>query len=381
MPYAGVRPLAHSDSINISVAELTLQHMWNPKQIAGFYAFTVNSSHILPNAKLDWCKVPDTLEIDSITETESDLEVEGSETFFACAQNGVSMFCRFTNITGVSVDTNVTVNGTTARCKLPVFKYDSWDLYYQNDLDVYLITNITRNNTVACADSVDQQGSCCKQEDISCDGLCNGSSVIAYKPFSKGALKIRSSYLKCCDLSNTFVDCFGTCGGYCDTCKGRYDEREYVCPLIFSNSPTASPTTIRRAEYQFPYFFLVFLVGMVIVRVAQYHREQRLTHMLHGQLVPRPPKQEGLTKAEIEIHTKTLAFSPETEIASGDSMCAICICEFEDEETLRELRCGHIFHTECVDEWFERASTCPLCKQEAANEPNFENEQPVHVEV
>ena len=29
---------------------------------------------------------------------------------------------------------------------------------------------------------------------------------------------------------------------------------------------------------------------------------------------------------------------------------------------LRELRCGHLFHSECIDVWLQRQRLCPLCK-------------------
>ncbi|KAH7277734.1 hypothetical protein KP509_38G004700 [Ceratopteris richardii] len=43
--------------------------------------------------------------------------------------------------------------------------------------------------------------------------------------------------------------------------------------------------------------------------------------------------------------------------------CAICLCEFEEEDVLRLLpSCGHAFHTECIDTWLFSHSTCPLCR-------------------
>ncbi len=43
--------------------------------------------------------------------------------------------------------------------------------------------------------------------------------------------------------------------------------------------------------------------------------------------------------------------------------CAVCLSEFELEDSLRLLpKCKHVFHLECIDVWFQSHSTCPLCR-------------------
>ncbi|KAL3535709.1 hypothetical protein ACH5RR_004170 [Cinchona calisaya] len=43
--------------------------------------------------------------------------------------------------------------------------------------------------------------------------------------------------------------------------------------------------------------------------------------------------------------------------------CAICLSKFEDVEILRLLpKCKHAFHINCLDEWLEKHSSCPLCR-------------------
>ncbi|XWS17716.1 hypothetical protein CRYUN_Cryun33cG0091100 [Craigia yunnanensis] len=43
--------------------------------------------------------------------------------------------------------------------------------------------------------------------------------------------------------------------------------------------------------------------------------------------------------------------------------CAVCISKFEDSDVLRLLpKCRHAFHMNCIDQWLERHSTCPLCR-------------------
>ncbi|KAI8799859.1 hypothetical protein BJ742DRAFT_108725 [Cladochytrium replicatum] len=55
-----------------------------------------------------------------------------------------------------------------------------------------------------------------------------------------------------------------------------------------------------------------------------------------------------------------------------EDVCAICVCEFEEGEWCRELGCGHVFHSECVDGWLlgedggrRGHRRCPLCGRDA----------------
>ena len=43
--------------------------------------------------------------------------------------------------------------------------------------------------------------------------------------------------------------------------------------------------------------------------------------------------------------------------------CSICIDEFKDNELLKQLKCGHIFHKECLSQWFLNMNNCPFCNQ------------------
>ncbi|KAI8809805.1 hypothetical protein BJ742DRAFT_852577 [Cladochytrium replicatum] len=65
-----------------------------------------------------------------------------------------------------------------------------------------------------------------------------------------------------------------------------------------------------------------------------------------------------------------------------EDVCAICVCEFEEGEWCRELGCGHVFHSECVDGWLlgeqgrrRGHRRCPLCGRDATvrwERPNAE---------
>ncbi|KAD6796200.1 hypothetical protein R6Q59_019966 [Mikania micrantha] len=51
------------------------------------------------------------------------------------------------------------------------------------------------------------------------------------------------------------------------------------------------------------------------------------------------------------------------KIGKGALECAVCLNEFEDEETIRLIPlCDHVFHAECIDTWLENHVTCPVCR-------------------
>ena len=48
-------------------------------------------------------------------------------------------------------------------------------------------------------------------------------------------------------------------------------------------------------------------------------------------------------------------------------VCAICLDGMSDESTSR-LPCGHTFHTDCVDAWFDIQTQCPICRMDVDGE-------------
>lgn len=41
--------------------------------------------------------------------------------------------------------------------------------------------------------------------------------------------------------------------------------------------------------------------------------------------------------------------------------CSICLGEYEDDEKLIKLPCGHVYHEECISSWCTNHTRCPLC--------------------
>ncbi|CAN1232814.1 E3 ubiquitin-protein ligase ATL6 [Linum perenne] len=74
------------------------------------------------------------------------------------------------------------------------------------------------------------------------------------------------------------------------------------------------------------------------------------------------------------------------KIGKGALECAVCLNEFEDDETLRLIpKCDHVFHPECIDAWLESHTTCPVCRADLtplpAESPPTANEDRVNPDV
>ena len=50
---------------------------------------------------------------------------------------------------------------------------------------------------------------------------------------------------------------------------------------------------------------------------------------------------------------------------SESQVCAICQENIDNNSIIRKIKkCGHIFHSECLDKWLEDHLTCPSCRQD-----------------
>lgn len=47
-----------------------------------------------------------------------------------------------------------------------------------------------------------------------------------------------------------------------------------------------------------------------------------------------------------------------------ESECAVCLCKVQEEDEIEMLRCGHMYHKDCLDKWVGfKNHTCPLCRE------------------
>ncbi|XP_055800803.1 probable E3 ubiquitin-protein ligase ZFP1 [Solanum dulcamara] len=107
------------------------------------------------------------------------------------------------------------------------------------------------------------------------------------------------------------------------------------------------------------------------------HRDMRLDvdHMSYEELLALGEQignvTTGLSDEIIINRLKTRPFSPpvipctlETAACLDHEadFCVICQTDYNNQETIGTLDCGHEYHAECVKKWLVVKNTCPICK-------------------
>jgi hypothetical protein len=96
--------------------------------------------------------------------------------------------------------------------------------------------------------------------------------------------------------------------------------------------------------------------------VAKEERQERATQSGLDSVVTSP----SILTIEPTVPTPLLASPSQENVRTTDDTCALCLEDYEVDEVLRELRCGHRYHASCVDEWLTRTKrTCPVCNADA----------------
>lgn len=64
-----------------------------------------------------------------------------------------------------------------------------------------------------------------------------------------------------------------------------------------------------------------------------------------------------------DINANSYIYAKGTKLVLNISICIICQEFFKsNSEIIREMNCGHPYHIECIDRWFEENVSCPICK-------------------
>ncbi|CAH8358001.1 unnamed protein product [Eruca vesicaria subsp. sativa] len=116
--------------------------------------------------------------------------------------------------------------------------------------------------------------------------------------------------------------------------------------------------------------FAIFIVGLASVC---YRWSSRQLSSLERSVSERELQRtsRGIDAAIVKSF-QTFLYSEvkEKRIGKGGSECAVCLCEFQDDDTLSLMpSCSHVYHSGCVNVWLSDHSTCPLCRVDLAFQP------------
>lgn len=116
--------------------------------------------------------------------------------------------------------------------------------------------------------------------------------------------------------------------------------------------------------------FLYVAIGLTLLLIfaLMFFERYQAISALHLVMVPNDDHRvDSLTRSLIEqldMHTST--------VCVNDLYCPICYDDMPVISTqsgsiaLKLPGCGHEMHSECVQEWFEIKSSCPVCRDNVA---------------
>ncbi|TYZ64264.1 hypothetical protein PybrP1_003129 [[Pythium] brassicae (nom. inval.)] len=142
-------------------------------------------------------------------------------------------------------------------------------------------------------------------------------------------------------------DCMVIHGGSYQTQRGDVWIFNVSGAYVREETAAAMPMDVETLVYVLGGFIvsIITVLMILLVRWRRIDRQHRL-EQLEITKYRRPPKER------------------DDEPSSAEEICPICLIEFEDDEDVRNLPCRHIFHVPCIDEWFRRNTSCPMCKSD-----------------
>ena len=73
---------------------------------------------------------------------------------------------------------------------------------------------------------------------------------------------------------------------------------------------------------------------------------------------------ENLVKTNRDINIASDQFlNLEESKKEKNNECSICISDFTNDSIISITKCNHIFHTDCIKEWYKYKTDCPICRE------------------
>ena len=111
----------------------------------------------------------------------------------------------------------------------------------------------------------------------------------------------------------------------------------------------------------------IFFITITNKKMSQDASHTRELMGMIMQAMDQDQGQGGLTEEEIS----RLEITP---YEGDDVQCSICLNNITTGQDVTSLSCEHTFHSQCIQRWFRRNATCPVCR---AEQPRANTEQTV----
>lgn len=122
-------------------------------------------------------------------------------------------------------------------------------------------------------------------------------------------------------------------------------------------------------EYEYSSWDLIVIIMTPILTLVFLCLIMLIILFCHRVVLPRI-KEMYYSRYPIQIPGKM--FDPaDAEFSPTHSSCSICLDPLNGNQKLRELRCGHQFHNDCIERWVKTKPKCPICQQNIRKAQNY----------
>ncbi|KAF8377255.1 hypothetical protein HHK36_030630 [Tetracentron sinense] len=105
------------------------------------------------------------------------------------------------------------------------------------------------------------------------------------------------------------------------------------------------------------YFMIVTVFSLILLQILS------LIRSTSWSLRSSHKRWRATRKYQALIEEKIPTFRYRSESMPELIECAVCLSKFQEGEKIRELKCNHVFHKDCLGKWLQHDSaTCPLCR-------------------
>ncbi|CAG9323195.1 unnamed protein product [Blepharisma stoltei] len=105
-----------------------------------------------------------------------------------------------------------------------------------------------------------------------------------------------------------------------------------------------------------------FIVALLMISlILWFYRRVNRVHTIHHS---HDSTLVGINIDIIQNYYPIYTWRDLKNVIEDTEICVVCMENFEEDSKVRKLICDHVFHAECIDEWFKQHKFCCVCKKD-----------------